>query len=96
MANALTAEQVEAELSGVPGWEVVDGKLHRKLEFHDFVEAFGFMAMVALIAEKQNHHPDWSNSWNTVTIDVSDHSAGGISEKCFTLVGAINHALGEG
>lgn len=78
----------------VPGWEVVDGKLHRELEFADFNTAFGFMTRVALVAEKQNHHPDWSNSWSSVTIDVVDHEAGGISEHCIALTTAINDLLG--
>ena len=62
------------------GWAVVDGKLHRELRFRDFSEAFGFMARVALLAEKANHHPNWSNVWNRVTIDLSTHSAGGVTE----------------
>jgi 4a-hydroxytetrahydrobiopterin dehydratase len=54
--------------------------LHRELEFTDFSEAFGFMTRVALAAEKLNHHPNWSNVWNRVTIDLSTHSAGGVTE----------------
>ena len=77
----------------VPGWDVVDGKLHREIRFADFGEAFGFMTRVALVAEKMDHHPDWSNSWNTVTIDVVDHDAGGISEHCLSLTTAINVVL---
>ncbi len=83
--------------AGVPeGWSVVDGKLHRHLEFHDFVEAFGFMAMVAVIAEKLDHHPDWSNSWNRVTLDLVSHDAGGITDRDRELATRINKALGEG
>jgi 4a-hydroxytetrahydrobiopterin dehydratase len=77
----------------VPGWTVEGDRLHREVEFADFNEAFGFMTRVALVAEKQNHHPDWSNSWNTVTIDVTDHEAGGISEHCLALTSAINDLL---
>jgi len=79
------------------GWAIKDGKLHRNLEFHDFVEAFGFMAMVAVLAEKANHHPEWSNVWNKVTIDLATHDAGGaVTEKDHALARAINKALGEG
>ena len=78
------------------GWAVVDGKLHRELEFHDFVEAFGFMAMVALLAEKANHHPDWSNSYNKVVLDLMSHDKGGITDRDYDLAAAINKALGEG
>ena len=53
------------------------------------------MAMVALAAEKLDHHPDWSNSWNRVVIDIVSHAEGGISDRCFELAAAINKALGE-
>ena len=72
------------------GWTVVDGKLHRELEFADFSEAFGFMTRVALAAEKANHHPDWSNSWNTVVIDLVSHDAGGLTDRDRALAEAIN------
>jgi 4a-hydroxytetrahydrobiopterin dehydratase len=77
------------------GWEVVDGKLHRELVFGDFAEAFGFMARVALIAEKLDHHPDWSNSWNRVVIDIVNHAEGGLSERCIELAERINTVLDE-
>ena len=58
------------------GWEVVDGRLHRELTFADFAEAFAFMGRVAVEAERLGHHPDWSNSWNRVVIDLVTHDAG--------------------
>ena len=58
------------------GWEVVDGRLHRELRFADFAEAFAFMGRVAGEAERLGHHPDWSNSWNRVVIDLVTHDAG--------------------
>ena len=82
---ALSAEEIQARMVEVPGWEHRDGKLHREFTFADFSEAFGFMARVALLAEKLDHHPDWSNSWNKVTIDISSHAAGGITARCFDL-----------
>ena len=57
-------------------WKEENNKLKRIFTFRDFPEAFGFMTKVALIAEKMDHHPDWSNSWNKVTIELSTHSAG--------------------
>jgi len=75
------------------GWSLVDGKLHRELEFGDFVEAFGFMARVALLAEKANHHPDWSNSWNRVVIDLRSHDAGAVTDRDVALASAINRLL---
>ena len=77
------------------GWSLADGKLHRELEFHNFVEAFGFMSMVALLAEKADHHPDWSNSWNKVVIDLLSHDKGEITDRDRELATQINNALGE-
>jgi len=77
------------------GWSLADGKLHRELEFHNFVEAFGFMSMVALLAEKADHHPDWSNSWNKVVIDLLSHDKGEITDRDRDLAEQINNALGE-
>lgn len=77
------------------GWTLAEGKLHRELEFQNFVEAFGFMAMVAVLAEKADHHPDWSNSWNKVVIDLTSHDKGEITDRDRELAGAINNALGE-
>ena len=61
-------------------WDERDGKLHREFTFADFSEAWAFMSRVALLAEKNNHHPDWSNSWNKVVIDLVTHDAGGITD----------------
>jgi len=76
------------------GWAVVDGKLHRELTFKNFSEAFAFMTRVALAAEKLDHHPDWSNSWNKVTIDIVSHDKGAITDTCIALAEKVNAALG--
>ena len=76
----LTEEQIGAELDTVPGWTLLDGKLHRLFNFADFVTAFGFMAAAALIAERMNHHPEWENVYGTVRIHLTTHDAGGITE----------------
>jgi 4a-hydroxytetrahydrobiopterin dehydratase len=91
----LNHDETERRLEDIPGWGISSGHLHRELEFANFVEAFGFMAMVALAAEKLDHHPDWSNSWNRVVIDIASHAEGGITDRCFDLAAAINKALGE-
>ena len=75
------------------GWELVAGKLHRELRFRDFVEAFGFMSRVALLAERANHHPEWSNVYRTVVIDLVSHDAGGVTERDVALAEAINGLL---
>jgi 4a-hydroxytetrahydrobiopterin dehydratase len=89
----LSAAEVAKQLATVPGWTVEAGKLHRQLRFGSFVEAFGFMARVALIAEKMDHHPDWSNVYSTVTIDLHTHDAGGLTAFDFELAKRINATL---
>jgi len=75
-------------------WTEENNKLKRVFTFKDFIEAFGFMAKVALIAEKMDHHPDWSNSWNKVTIELSTHSAGSkVTDKDHQLAKAIDKLL---
>jgi 4a-hydroxytetrahydrobiopterin dehydratase len=85
---------VEAGLARVPGWSVKQGKLHREFEFADFTAAFGFMTSLALRAEAMNHHPDWSNVYNRVVIDLQSHDVGGISERDFRLAEAANTLTG--
>ena len=76
------------------GWDVVDGALHRRLTFADFAAAFAFMTRVAKIAEEQDHHPDWSNSWNVVEISLRSHDVGGvITERDVRLAQRINEVL---
>jgi 4a-hydroxytetrahydrobiopterin dehydratase len=75
----LTPDQIYATLPSIPGWELVEGKLRRDFVFQDFVQAFGFMSSVALIAESMNHHPEWSNVYNRVRIELVTHDAGGLT-----------------
>ncbi len=75
-------------------WKEENNKLSRTFEFRDFSEAFGFISRVALLAEKQNHHPEWSNVWNKVTIHLSTHDAGNIvTERDRKLAMAIDKML---
>jgi len=92
MTTLLDDDQIAKALGELDGWEVVDGKLHHTFEFADFVEAFGFMTRVALVAEKLDHHPDWSNSWNKVDISIVNHAAGGITGRCIDLARRIDAA----
>jgi 4a-hydroxytetrahydrobiopterin dehydratase len=72
-------------------WEEVDGRLRRTFTFADFNEAWGFMSRVALLAEKADHHPEWSNVWNKVTIELTTHSAGStVTDKDRALAAAID------
>ena len=89
-ARRLEEDVVVARLNEISGWTVNSGKLRREFQFADFIEAFGFMTRVAILAEKANHHPEWFNVWNTVRIDLSTHDCGGISERDFALAKVIN------
>jgi 4a-hydroxytetrahydrobiopterin dehydratase len=88
--NKLPEDQIQEALATLPGWSLKDGKLHREFKFADFSQAWGFMARVALLAEKMNHHPEWFNVWSTVHIDLSTHDAGGISGLDVELAKGIN------
>jgi 4a-hydroxytetrahydrobiopterin dehydratase len=77
----LTDAQLASEVKNLPGWTVKRGKLHREYKFPDFPHAFGFMATAAPTIEKMNHHPEWSNVYNRVTVDLTTHDTGGITQK---------------
>jgi 4a-hydroxytetrahydrobiopterin dehydratase len=94
MAAKFSEHELAAELKKIAGWSIENGNLHRVFEFGDFSLAFGFMTRVALAAEKMDHHPDWSNSWNKVTVDLSTHSAGGITRNDFDLAEKIQQIYG--
>lgn len=89
----MTAQQIAAGLDALPGWQLKDGKLHRELKFKNFVRAWGFMTQVAILAEQMNHHPEWSNVYSRVTIDLTTHEAGGISQLDFDLARKINELV---
>lgn len=86
----MTRDGIEAALREAPGWELRDGALVREFRFRDFVEAFGFMSRVALLAESMNHHPDWSNVYNRVSIALSTHDAGGVTDHDVRLAKAVS------
>jgi 4a-hydroxytetrahydrobiopterin dehydratase len=93
-ATKLSDKEISAEMRKLPGWRVVNGNLHRVFEFKDFSAAFGFMTRAAIAAEKMDHHPDWSNSWNKVTVDLCTHSAGGLTKNDFDLATKMQEILG--
>ncbi|WP_119419832.1 4a-hydroxytetrahydrobiopterin dehydratase [Desertibaculum subflavum] len=94
MASRLTGEGRQAALAGLPGWAEVQGRdaIAKSFRFADFNAAFGFMARVALMAEKLDHHPEWFNVYNKVDVTLSTHDAGGVTEKDVTLAGFIDKA----
>jgi 4a-hydroxytetrahydrobiopterin dehydratase len=81
----LTDSEIKAALRDLPGWSLDKGKLHRDYKFADFIHAFGFMTTAALGIEKMNHHPEWFNVYNRVTVDLSTHDSNGITSKDVTL-----------
>ncbi|WP_341475053.1 4a-hydroxytetrahydrobiopterin dehydratase [Candidatus Marimicrobium litorale] len=91
--DKLSQEALTARLAQLPGWTLQDDKLSRQFSFTDFIEAFGFMSRIALLAEKMNHHPEWSNVYNRVAINLTTHDAGGISNRDFQLAESINQLL---
>jgi len=95
MIGKLTEEQRKAALADLADWTVVaqpDG-IRRHFQFDDFVAAFGFMTRVAILAEKADHHPEWSNVYNRVDIVLTTHDAGGLSQRDIDLAHAINGLL---
>jgi len=91
----LQEDEIGKRLADVPGWEVLGGKLHREFRFDDFKSAFGFMASLALAAEAMDHHPEWSNVYNRVVVDLRTHDAGGITELDFALAKVAGELFGQ-
>jgi 4a-hydroxytetrahydrobiopterin dehydratase len=90
----LAAEEVTRRLGALPGWSLAGGKLHRAYEFADFDKAFSFMTAVAREAEAMGHHPEWSNVYNRVVVDLSTHDAGGITALDFDLASRMERLAG--
>lgn len=89
----LTATQLDRALEELGSdWQVLNDKLHASFKFPDFVEAFGFMTQMALVAERMNHHPEWFNVYNRVTVDLTTHDSNGITELDVTLAQAMSAA----
>jgi 4a-hydroxytetrahydrobiopterin dehydratase len=91
----LTDADIATRLKALPGWSLEGGKLHKAFTFADFVEAWGFMSAVALVAESMGHHPEWSNVWSRVTVDLTTHDAGGISALDFDLAARMEGLAGS-
>lgn len=91
----LSDDEIQAELKALSNWEIVDGKLHRQFKFENFIEAFAFMTKLAFVAERLKHHPEWSNVYNKVILELTTHDVGGISHLDFDLAQAANRYYGE-
>lgn len=91
----LTPDEIQQELENFPNWSYEDEAIHLSLEFDDFKNAFTAMTRMAFEAERLVHHPNWSNTYNTVNISLSTHDAGGITHKDFELAKAFEEVLGQ-
>lgn len=86
-----TEQEVKEFLTNnLKGWSLEKNSLNRDFKFKSFVEAFSFMTAIALVAEKLDHHPDWSNSYNKVSISLTNHEAKGITQLDFDLAKTID------
>jgi 4a-hydroxytetrahydrobiopterin dehydratase len=97
MAERLSKEARATALKELRGWAEVQGRdaIHRTFVFSDFNEAFGFMARVALAAEKADHHPEWHNVYKTVEVVLSTHDAGGVTARDVDLAKVMNAAAAQ-
>lgn len=96
MAEKLTDSEVEEIIADLDGWKLENGKLDRDFKFANFVQAFSFMTSVAFEAEKMNHHPEWFNVYNKVSVQLVTHDAGGITQRDIDLARKMNALSGEG
>jgi 4a-hydroxytetrahydrobiopterin dehydratase len=97
MAQKLTAQARQSAIAKLTGWSEVAGRdaISKTFTFEDFNEAFGFMTRVALVAEKMDHHPEWSNVYKTVDVTLSTHDAGGLTELDVKLAEAMDKVAGR-
>jgi 4a-hydroxytetrahydrobiopterin dehydratase len=91
----LSDTEIQTALTQLTGWSLQGNKLHRQFKFANFNEAFGFMTRLALVAEKMGHHPEWFNVYNRVTLDLTTHDAGGITELDVKLAEQANGFAGQ-
>jgi 4a-hydroxytetrahydrobiopterin dehydratase len=90
-----TESEIQKVIAELESWTIEDGKLHREYRFRDFVQAFGFMSQVALLAERAAHHPEWFNVYNRVVVDLTTHEAQGITQKDFDLAREMEEIAGQ-
>ena len=93
MATKLNESDIQSELQQLSLWSIQDGKLHKEYQFGNFIEAFGWMSSVALVAESLGHHPEWFNVYNKVVVDLTTHDAGGISSLDFQLAAKMDELV---
>lgn len=91
--SKLSKDDIEKKLLHLPDWEYCDDAIHAEFEFENFKDCFSAMSRIAFECEALNHHPNWSNVYNVLTISLSTHDANGVTEKDFKLAKAIEHII---
>ena len=91
----LTLDAIRTQLAELSGWSVAGDKLHREYQFRDFPQAFGFMTTAALYIQSMDHHPEWTNVYNRVRVDLSTHDAGGITARDVELAKKLEEIAGR-
>ena len=94
MATSLPEDQIPQRLADLEGWELAGDAITRTFQFPNFVQAFGFMTSAAIVAEKMNHHPEWSNVYNRVSVTLTTHDAGGLTDLDFELAKKMSELAG--
>ena len=89
----LSESSIEEKLKNLPGWSVKNDKLYKEFQFNDFNQAFGFMTRAAMEIEKMNHHPEWFNVYNRITVELTTHDAGGITDNDVNLARILNSVI---
>ncbi|MDF0718087.1 4a-hydroxytetrahydrobiopterin dehydratase [Muricauda sp. 334s03] len=92
----LNTNEIEKNLKKLSGWSLNDDMIEKSFTFKDFKEAFSVMTHIAFVCEKQNHHPNWENAYNSLTIKLSTHDAGGITQKDIDLAKTIDDIVAQG
>lgn len=95
IATARSTDEIQKSLDLLPGWKLIDKKLHKEFRFNNFSQAFGFMTRVAIEAEIMNHHPEWYNAYKVVIIDLYHHQKGGVTDLDVELALRIENLLTE-
>ena len=93
MASLLEKDQLNYFLEKNPSWNINDQSIKKEFNFNNFIDAFGFISKVALLSEKMDHHPNWQNTYNKVTIELTTHDIGGITSNDIMLAEAIDKLI---
>ncbi|MGX1930640.1 4a-hydroxytetrahydrobiopterin dehydratase [Flagellimonas sp. 2504JD4-2] len=92
----LNSDQIQKQLENLSGWTYEDGSICKSYVFKDFKQAFSIMTRIAFEAEQQNHHPNWENVYNQLTIKLNTHDVGGITQNDFDLATVIEQIVNQG